>query len=67
MANWVNYSLTIFIILLFDSLSSLNVIEGDIIEPHVVEEEEPLEHYMSLGKVALDMTKMRHFLRNPPP
>jgi len=43
------------------------VIEGDIIEPHVVEEEEPLEHYMSLGKVALDMTKMRHFLRNPPP
>jgi len=31
----------------------------------MVEEENPVEHCMSLGRVACSMKNMRNFLRNP--
>jgi len=36
-----------------------------MIEPHLVEEKDPLKHCMFLEKMAFSMMKMNNFLRNP--
>ena len=79
MASYENCSLIVFIILSFDSLGSIIILslswtsfylnhynqEGDMIKPHVVDVEDPLEHCMSLGKLAFAMMKMSCFLKSP--
>jgi len=35
-----------------------------MIRPHVIDEEDLLEHCMLLGKLVLDMRKVRNFLGN---